>query len=518
MNRRPRPTGSDDPVQGEGEDPQRRGKGLGDLGSRITSGAAWMVLARVVTRAMGLVSTVIVARLLAPADFGLVAMATSLYALVVILGKFNFDEAVIQRTAPERAHYDTAWTLNLALGVGGALVLVALARPAAAFFGEPRLDEIVLVMAVAALLSGTDNIGIVAFQKDLEMGKLFRLQVFRKLASFTVTVAVAYALRSYWALVAGIVAGHVAFVGVSYGICSYRPRLTLTKWRDLIGFSKWNFGSGLLGFGNEKSSHLIIGKLAGAGSLGLYNVALEVASMVSTELVRPVNQALFPGYTQVKANGALLRHYFLKTLSVVTLIAFPTAAGLAVVAGDLVVVLLGSGWTGLVPMLRILALFGALHALLGITRSIFLAVGRPDLTTYFATLNLVLLVPSLIWAVLHYGVTGAAWAQVGVTALILAANLAAVIRLLDLPAAEMGRVVVRPLVATTGMVAALGGLALLISEAPSGLRLLMLMLGGAGAFSVFAYAFWRMAGRPDGGERFVLDQVRKRLPTALAWR
>src|SRR4030088_3296938 len=133
------------------------------IGKKMAKGAAWLMLFTVLQRCLGLVSTIILARLLIPADFGLVAMGTAIFAGLEIVSTFSFDLALIQNQKGERKHYDTAWTFTVIFASVNAIAMAALAIPVAAFFGEPRLVWIMYALALCALVSGFDNIGVVAF-------------------------------------------------------------------------------------------------------------------------------------------------------------------------------------------------------------------------------------------------------------------------------------------------------------------------------------------------------------------
>ena len=134
----------------------------------MASGAAWMILVRLLDRSIGLVSTLILARLLVPADFGLVAMATAIGALLDILGGFSFDMALIQNPGAKRSHYDTVWTFNVLFGAFCAVAFIAIAAPAARFYNEGKLENVMYVLAIGYLLNGFSNIGTVDFRKELE--------------------------------------------------------------------------------------------------------------------------------------------------------------------------------------------------------------------------------------------------------------------------------------------------------------------------------------------------------------
>src|SRR5262249_45457483 len=137
---------------------------LATIVARMARGAAWMVAARFVDRSIGVVSTVVLARLLLPADFGLVAMAMSIIAALALLGAFNFDLALIQHPSSERRHFDTVWTLDLGVAVVSALTLLILAAPAASFYREPRLSWVMVALAAGALIGGLQNVGVVTFR------------------------------------------------------------------------------------------------------------------------------------------------------------------------------------------------------------------------------------------------------------------------------------------------------------------------------------------------------------------
>jgi PST family polysaccharide transporter len=211
----------------------------GGADRRIAVGAAWMISARMADRAIGFVSMAILARLLAPADFGLIAMATALVALVETLGAFSFDWALVREEHLDRSKLDTAWTLRVCIdGALAALIMIA-GQGAALFYDDPRLGPVSILLAGAFLLSAFENIGTVYFRRELTLNKEFWLRFCGKLAGFAATVPLAFALRSYWALLAGVLAQKAAIVVLSYFMHPHRPRLDLSQSRSLLGFSMW---------------------------------------------------------------------------------------------------------------------------------------------------------------------------------------------------------------------------------------------------------------------------------------
>ena len=167
-------------------------------------GIAWMVVARLMDRSIGIVSTLILARLLVPGDFGLVAMATAIAGALELLGAFSFDLALIQKQNAEKRHYNTVWTFNVLFGCCCGALLILLAAPAAAFYRESRLPPVMVVLAASVAIAGFTNVGVVNFRKDLHFRNEFKFLFLKRITTFMVTIGFAFVLKSYWALLIGI--------------------------------------------------------------------------------------------------------------------------------------------------------------------------------------------------------------------------------------------------------------------------------------------------------------------------
>ena len=215
--------------------------------AEIAKGATWMILLRLCDRTLGLVSTLILARLLVPADFGLIAMAMSFIALIELAGAFSFEIALIQHPDPSREHYDTVWTLNLAFALGCAGLTAALASVAARFYAEPRLSLVMFVLSVGWIVQGLENIGIVNFRRRMDFSREFAFMFGKRIVGFVVTLTLAYALRSYWALIVGQLSIRFTGLVLSYAMEPFRPRLSVARRRELFSFSGWMLVSNIMG-------------------------------------------------------------------------------------------------------------------------------------------------------------------------------------------------------------------------------------------------------------------------------
>ncbi len=279
----------------------------------IARGSVWTIATRWCMRGIGLVNTVVLARLLSPGDFGIVAMAIVAWGLLQVFSDTGQTLAIIRHPDPTREHFDTAWTMSVITGLVVALVLVAAAPIAAQYFHEPRLVSVVRFIALAPLIEGFANVAAVAgFRRSLQFHKDFGVSVISKFSTVAVAVLLALVWRNYWVLAIGIVCGRVATVIASYCMDSYRPRFRLTKWGELWSYSMWIQIAAIGQFVSEQTDQVIVGHRVGAVGMGAYNVAADLAAAPTEELVVPMARATFPVYATLVKEPARLAQSLLK--------------------------------------------------------------------------------------------------------------------------------------------------------------------------------------------------------------
>jgi O-antigen/teichoic acid export membrane protein len=205
----------------------------------ILKGAALAITMRWSDRMIGLASTLILARLLVPEDFGIIAMASLVVGLLDVLLDLGVNVALIQNRNAEPAHYDTAWTLRLLQTVVSATLIASGAPLAGDYFGDQRVVAVLQAMSIGLVLMGLENIGVITFQKNMQFGLDFRFIFTKRIAGFLATIAAAWFLRSYWALVIGTLVSKTTGVLLSYAMHPMRPRISFEKFREIFGVSQW---------------------------------------------------------------------------------------------------------------------------------------------------------------------------------------------------------------------------------------------------------------------------------------
>jgi O-antigen/teichoic acid export membrane protein len=478
----------------------------------MAHGAAWMVLAKFVERGLGLVSMLILARLLVPADFGLVAMATTLLAVLELLTAFGFDSALIRNGKADRSQYDTAWTLYVLMGVIMAVLLVALAYPLSWFYQEPRLVPVVAALALAAFVQAFENIGVVAFRMELDFRREFLFLGGKKLATFCTTVPLAFALGNYWALVAGMVMGRLVGVALSYRVHAYRPRFSLEHWRDMFGFSKWLLLTNAINFVRLRYADLVIGRIGGPTALGLYSLGSEIAFLPTTELVAPINRAVFPGYAQIAHDLGALRREFLAALGMIAFVALPAACGIAAIAPLLVPIMLGDKWAGAASAVTILAWVGALTTLTATSHSVFLARSKPWLGALVGGVQAILLVVLLPIFGVYWGLQGVLWATLLAAAITTPVTFGLIMRELELNGLRILALLWRPVAASVVMYLSVEYL--VEAEAAWGryVQLVSAVTLGVLLYPIVSLTLWRMSGRPRSAEAALVARAGQVIP------
>jgi lipopolysaccharide exporter len=492
---------------------------LAQVGRKMARGGILMVLLRLVGRSMGLVSTVVLARLLVPEDFGLVALAMTLLGALEVTGKFGLDRALIRNQQAGRELYDTAWTLQLIRGVAMALILALSAPVWADFFNEDRLQGILYVFAVMALIKGFRNIGIVQFSRDLEFGPLFKLELRSEVGAAIASIGLALLWQSYWALILGAVVERTLLVALSYTAHPHRPRLSLEGSSYLIHFSKWVVANNIIVFVNKRSDVFVLGKIAAVDVLGHYSIAKQLATLAANEITRPAVRAFYSGFAKIAEDRERLATLYLSTLAILLLAGLPLAVGIACV-GDLVIrVLFGEQWLPAVPLLQVLSIYGIVGVTLGNTAGVLQALGRPELPAALAAARFAIMVPLLYWGIWAAGPVGVAWAVVLSGAARAMMNAVVTSRLLRISAARIASMIWRSIVSAGVMAGALLLVRHHLPDPEPGLlaslaQLLLLVALGAAVYISTCVGLWILSGLPKHSEWLVISGLRRQLSRA----
>jgi lipopolysaccharide exporter len=480
-------------------------------GRELAIGSAWMIGMRWAIRGVGLLSTVILARLLTPDDFGVIAMAMVAVAILQVFTQSGVDLALLRAETPQREHYDAAWTLEIIQGAVLAAVLFLTAPLVAGQFEDPRVTQVIRILSFSALIGGFQNIGVVNFRRNLDFRREFQFGVYKKLSSFTVTVVAALILRSYWALVIGVVAGRVVEILLSYVMCSYRPRLSLARVGEIWGFSKWLVLTRFSMLINRQFDRWVVGSVGGAPAMGNYFIAQDFASSPADEVVAPMSRAAFPVYSRLRDDPARLADAFRRMLGSVVAISFATGLGIAAVAEDFVHVALGAKWVDAIPLIPPLGLFAALYGVVRALDTFLIASGRERMSSLMGFGYALVTIPVMLLVGRHAGVDGIAMAKAA-TALVLVSIL--VVAGTRAPPLTLRLVVTAawpPVLSAAAMYSAVKALQWLVPVDGHLWGLIRDVTVGAIVYIGSGLVIWVARGRPPGIEQDLINEARRRL-------
>jgi lipopolysaccharide exporter len=477
---------------------------------KTLQGMAWTVSFRWGQRFMGLISTLILVRVLSPKDFGIVAMGMAVGSVLDAMSSFGFDQTLIQRRTLDRTHLDTAWTINQIVSFAAAVVLLLLSPAVAAYYGDTRVITVLIVLAIGVALTGIHNfVGMAVFEREMQFRPVFTMMMSAEVLSTVVTIALAFVWRDYRALLAGLLTFSVTKTVLGYVLSPFRPRWSLSTAREMLHFTRWLLLNNLITAVSNRGQDALIGKRLGAASTGIFSVASEVAHLPTTEMIMPFMRAIYPAFVKIRdGTGDLLRG-FVTVASVVILIVVPTAVGIACLSTLFVQVVLGVKWSASAPLLQILAVLGALQACRAITDPVLLATGKPRMMASLSALFVLIGFPLFALLLWRTDLTTATWGLVMGGLVSAVVGFATALRELGGRWSALTATMVRPGIGSAVMAGAvLGSRALLpttgdsLSSLPA---LLALVLIGAVAYTATVLVLWRIAGSPDGAERTVLD-------------
>jgi O-antigen/teichoic acid export membrane protein len=379
-----------------------------ELRSLVVSGIRWKLGSQILLQGLSLASTLTLARLLTPHDFGLAAIALAFGSLAFLLADLGLGSALVQRSELTEDDRSTAFWTNAALGSILTLVGVGLSWPLADLFHEPRIQPLFAVLSITFVVTalGTTQGAL------LIRGLQFRSLQLRTLAaaSMSLVAAVALALLGYgpWAIIAQALVNCSVSTILLWRSSAWRPRGRYSKdsLRHLLRFGGPVFGSGLVWYVERNLDNILVGRFRGAAALGAYSLAYNIMLAPLTKIVQPVQQVFFPALSRIEVPdelGAL----WLRMSRLLAAITVPALLGIAVVAPEFVDVVLGEQWSGAVRVLQILAWVGLIQLAAAQTTTILLAVGRPGIVFRFAVASAALSIAGFAIG-LHWGIVGVA--------------------------------------------------------------------------------------------------------------
>lgn len=372
-------------------------------------GVSWVWLLNLFTRGISLLSIIIIARILTPSDFGLYGIALLAMALLEVLTETGVNVVLIQKGGELDEYIDSAWIVSIARGIFIALMLILLAPIVSIFFNTQNSTYLLLLIAIVPFLRGFINPSIIKFQKYLDFQKEFWYKLSIAFFGAFVSLALVILTKSVASLIYGMIAGVMLEIIISFVFLKPRPHFKIHRdyFLQILNKGKWITLSGIFNYLFHNFDNIVIGKILGAGSLGLYQMAYRISMLPITDVADVISKVTFPVYTLISGDKPRLRKAFFKTILFISAITLPFGVILLFFPYQIIALILGQKWLGIVDVLRVLAIFGVIRAISGSTSALFLSLGKQKYITIVTLASMLGLGTTIIPLVLEMGIYGA---------------------------------------------------------------------------------------------------------------
>ena len=355
------------------------------------------------------IMTVVLARLLTPADFGLVAMVTAITGLGQAFADLGLSEATIQRQDITHEQVSALFWINVAIGLGLMLVMIALAPVLVWFYREPRLKTLTLVLSLTFLIGGLRVQHNALLQRQMRFAGIAIRDVVSVVVAVTIAIAMAWRGAGYWAIVAYPLTFNSTAVTLTWVMVRWIPGPPRrgAQVRSLVAFGGNVAGSYLVNYLNRSADSVLIGWYWGASPLGLYSRAYNLLLLPVRQLNAPLGTIMVPAFSRLQNDPERFARYYLRTVNLITWIATPLFGFLIVAAEPVIRLVLGKNWLAAAPVFAILAIAALAQMLFDPTMWLFVSQGQSGRMLKLSLILTPIFVGSYILG-LRFGIKGVA--------------------------------------------------------------------------------------------------------------
>jgi PST family polysaccharide transporter len=380
------------------------------LRERTVSGLLWSAASQTGRQAVLLASSVVLARLLTPHDFGLVATVLVFVNFAVVVAEQGFGAALIQREKIEERHLSTIWWLSLGVGAAMTGVFLAAAPLVGRAYGEPALVPLTRLIAFVFALNSLGMVQTTLLTRELAFKTLAKAEVAGAWVGALAGVACALAGLGAWSIAVQSLATSLVSAAALWALCPWRPRALFDARavRELASFSSSHFLGNAANYWVRNVDNLLVGLLLGQRELGVYGRAYSVMLFPLSRVTRVLSRVMFPALSIQQSDPASARRLFLRLTATTALVTFPMMLGVSAAAPFFVACVFGPQWGEMVPVLRVLAVVGTAQSVSILLTNIYASQGTPELRLRVALPLQALQVAGIVVG-LRWGIVGVAW-------------------------------------------------------------------------------------------------------------
>lgn len=363
---------------------------------KVIKSAALLLGMQVVQRGLGIISTLILARLLTPDDFGIIALITIVLQFFELLAEIGNQQYIVQKETLRDSDLNTAWTMDILIKSFVALAVICSAPLLSVFFETPELALALAIATLALPLRALRTPGMMQAVREIDYRPLFRLTLWQKGLSFVAVITIAWLYQSYWAIVLGSLLSAAVFAIGSYRVHPYRPKWSLENAREQWNFSQWLLLRGIVGFTRSQIDNLIVSKHFSTSALGGYNLVREISLLPALSAIIPMSEPLLASIARVKDDPDSLAYRVRFSLAIMVTVLTPLTTFLMLYPELIVVTLLGEQWQAYSHLLRPFGLFFLTFCLFALISDAIIALGRVRALFVFDLISTIIIAAIII--------------------------------------------------------------------------------------------------------------------------
>ena len=374
-----------------------------EVKGRAIKSVKWTALAEIASRSIQPIVVLILARILAPADFGVVGVAMIAIGLAQIFQDFGLGKTLIQRENRIEASANVIFWMNIGLGLVLYLLLFISSPLISKFFHEPKTIDVLRVLCLQIVIASFFTAHSALLQRSLQFKQIFFTRLGASLAPGVVSIPMALGGMGVWALVWGALTCSIVQLILFWKLNPWRPRwnFNITLAKELVGFSSWVVLEAFLGCLIIWGDSIVLGHFLGVKKLGTYRVGVTFLMLSFGTFFRPIMPIVYSSFSRLQSNLSELKSSFLKLTQLIAVVSLPIGFGLAVLAKPIASVVFSQKWQGVEIVISILAIPEALSWLVGHNPEVYRAIGRPDVNSKLYAVTAIYFLPVYILAAPH---------------------------------------------------------------------------------------------------------------------
>ena len=401
-------------------------------------GAFWVFLAYALSKVVVLLTTSILARLLAKDDFGLVAVAVIAINYLSVIKDLGLGVALIQRRDNVDDAANTVFSINVIVGFFLSIIVFPIAPFVADYFNEPAVVSVIRWLGTSFAINALGSVHIVLLTRELDFRKKFIPDISNVIVKGVVSIGLAVTGFGVWALVFGQIAGSVVSVIAVWLIFPWRPKIMIKKTlaSAMLKFGASVFGEDILSVFIENFDYIVVGRVFGLEQLSVYTLAFRLPEMLLIGILWVIAGITYPAFSTIQDKPDEMRRGMLFTTRFLQMFAMPISLGLLLAATPIVRVVFGDEWLEVIPVLRVLALYAWIYSVGFHVGDIYKAIGRPDIQLKLTIFTLILIVPFITFGS-KFGLVGVAWGHLSAALIYQSVSIIVAARFINIPVTDI---------------------------------------------------------------------------------